>query len=64
MASFYKILLQPLLMPYTSFQVAALEQTQDVPDVNQTAKLVYEEGKERDLSGGALGAIREQDGLC
>lgn len=51
-------------MPYTSFQVAALEQTQDVPDVNQTAKLVYEEGKERDLSGGALGAIREQDGLC
>lgn len=39
------------------FQVAALEQSQDGTDVKQTAKLVYEEGKQSNFSGGKQGLM-------
>ncbi|XP_044294915.1 WD repeat-containing protein 43 [Varanus komodoensis] len=42
-------------------QVAALEQAQDVPDVDQTAKLVYEEESSEEGSDDEMAAERDSD---
>ncbi|XP_053238950.1 WD repeat-containing protein 43 [Podarcis raffonei] len=42
-------------------QVAALEQTQDVPDVNQTAKLVYEEESSEEGSDDEMAGENDSD---
>ncbi|XP_026551409.1 WD repeat-containing protein 43 [Pseudonaja textilis] len=42
-------------------QVAALEKVQDVPDIDQTAKLVYEEESSEDGSDDEMAAERDSD---